>query len=75
ITEHSLHGINTSGQKPKVLPMCPVQNVTYVSGRAKGALGYVEACLNLKESDGGRLCGLRARQWVRHRLFVDHSFA
>ncbi|MDN2567926.1 hypothetical protein N1F89_17015, partial [Aquibium sp. A9E412] len=34
ITEHSLHGINTSGQKPKVLPMCPVQNVTYVSGRS-----------------------------------------
>lgn len=34
ITEHSLHGINTSGRKPKVLPMCPVQNVTYVPGRA-----------------------------------------
>ncbi|WP_210283776.1 hypothetical protein, partial [Aminobacter ciceronei] len=30
----SFHGINTSGQKPKVLPMCPVRNVTYVSGRS-----------------------------------------
>jgi hypothetical protein len=34
ITEHSLHGINTSRQSGEVLPMCPVQTVTYVSGRA-----------------------------------------
>lgn len=33
ITEVSLHGINTSRQKRKVLPMSPVQFVTYLSGR------------------------------------------
>ncbi|MCA0056033.1 hypothetical protein, partial [Mesorhizobium sp. B261B1A] len=32
---------NTSGQKPKVLPMCPVQNVTYVSGRSKAIRVFV----------------------------------
>jgi hypothetical protein len=30
----AFHGINTSRQKRKVLPMSPVQNVTYVSGRS-----------------------------------------
>jgi hypothetical protein len=37
ITELSFHGINTSNQKPKVLPMCPVRNVTYVSGRSSAS--------------------------------------
>jgi hypothetical protein len=34
ITEHSLHGINTSG-KAKSVTQSPVQNVTYVSGRSQ----------------------------------------
>src|SRR3546814_13593856 len=36
ITELSFHGINTSGLQlqAEVLPMCPVQNVTYLSGRS-----------------------------------------
>src|ERR1700730_3206317 len=34
ITEHSFHGIHASPGKGKVLPMCPVQSVTYVSGRS-----------------------------------------
>src|SRR3546814_2627750 len=43
ITELSFHGINTSGLQlqAEVLPMCPVQNVTYLSGRSShiGASG------------------------------------
>jgi hypothetical protein len=36
MTEHSFHGINTSRpKKRKVLPMCPVRSVTYVSGRSR----------------------------------------
>ena len=39
ITEHAFHGINTSRRKErKVLPMCPVRTVTYVSGRTKHAI-------------------------------------
>src|SRR6266849_2022147 len=34
ITEHSFHGIHASPGKGKVLPMCPVRSVTYVSGRS-----------------------------------------
>src|SRR3979411_1754536 len=35
ITELAFHGIHTSRpQRRKVLPMCPVRNVTYVSGRS-----------------------------------------
>jgi hypothetical protein len=33
MTEVSLNGINTSRKKREVLPMSPVQNVTYLSGR------------------------------------------
>ena len=37
ITEHSFQGIATSRllRKRKVLPMCPVRSVTYVSGRSQ----------------------------------------
>src|SRR3982074_1720797 len=36
ITELAFHGIHTSRpQRRKVLPMCPVRNVTYVSGRSQ----------------------------------------
>ena len=36
ITEHSFHGIDTSrSERRKVLPMCPVRSVTYVSGRSQ----------------------------------------
>src|ERR1700731_5490641 len=34
ITEHSFQGIAPSPYGEKVLPMCPVQCVTYVSGRS-----------------------------------------
>src|SRR3954447_20132483 len=35
ITELAVHGIHTSRPKRrKVLPMCPVRSVTYVSGRS-----------------------------------------
>ena len=38
ITELSFHGIHTSRhQRRKVLPMCPVRTVTYVSGRSRGS--------------------------------------
>ncbi|MER9133443.1 hypothetical protein, partial [Mesorhizobium sp. M0768] len=50
-TEHSLHGINTSGQKPKVLPMCPVQNVTYVSGRASNFFNLAGMTSSFRSSD------------------------
>src|SRR5205807_9067159 len=46
ITELALHGIHTSRpQRRKVLPMCPVRNATYVSGRS-GLTGasQVAAC-------------------------------
>ncbi|MCA8933110.1 MAG: hypothetical protein KDA49_11620, partial [Rhodospirillaceae bacterium] len=46
IAELSFHGINTPRENRKVLPMCPVQNVTYVSGRAYAryrASGYLSA--------------------------------
>src|SRR5690242_613765 len=35
ITEHSFQGITPSLYREKVSPMCPVQSVTYVSGRSK----------------------------------------
>src|SRR5437660_12573562 len=34
ITEHSFQGITPSPLRGKVSPMCPVQCVTYVSGRS-----------------------------------------
>src|SRR3982075_444550 len=39
ITELAFHGIHTSRpQRRKVLPMCPVRSVTYVSGRSPSPL-------------------------------------
>src|SRR6202521_4397227 len=43
ITEHSFHGIHASPGKGKVLPMCPVRSVTYVSGRSQAKLS-ITAC-------------------------------
>src|SRR5260370_5149750 len=39
ITEHSFHGIQASTERGKVLPMCPVRSVTYVSGRSQERTG------------------------------------
>ena len=42
ITELAVHGIHTSRpQRRKVLPMCPVRSVTYVSGRSPVSVGCV----------------------------------
>src|SRR5260370_24575902 len=38
ITEHSFQGITPSPLRGKVSPMCPVQCVTYVSGRSSSRL-------------------------------------
>src|SRR5260370_32553800 len=70
ITEHSFQGITPSPLRGKVSPMCPVQCVTYVSGRSYFP-SYVRMILRIYLR-GGRLGRWRWRRWRRREFGVVH---